>query len=158
MDWRAKSNSIRSLGICLCAIPAFFAFADTNVDIPQDWQPDIHAEYIDQIVKPVFTGKEGVMSDYDMLKYGSMMMSIWDAKLLISYISLFQRLSPGEAKILKEDQVKWLAQREKDAHEAGKNERDGTLGKYQYSQRFVEMTIVRIENLDKRFTSLLETK
>ncbi len=25
------------------------------VDMPADWEPDIHAEYIDQVIKPVFT-------------------------------------------------------------------------------------------------------
>ena len=124
------------------------------VDIPKRWAPDIDVEYIDQIVTLGLTGKDGRQSAYSMRQYGSIMASVWDAKLLETYISLSQKLSPREADLLKQDQEKWLQRRQAESEEAGASEKGGSAERVLYAERFVEMTKARVEKLEKRLFAL----
>ena len=152
--WLGKSCSIgRSAAFLLATAPLISAS-----DIPRGWAPNIDAEYIDQIVTLGLTGKDGRQSAYNMGQYGSIMAAVWDAKLLETYISLSQKLSPREAAALKEDQEGWLARRRREAEDAGETEKGGSGERILFTERFVEMTKARVEKLEKRFFALSDAK
>ena len=118
--------------------------------VPRSWNIQLDPDDIDSVLKPAFESDSGVMPQQGQNQYLAIMASVWDAKLLITYVKLSQKLTGAEKRKLESDQAAWLKRREAQAKEASEGEGEGSLAPTLYSEAFIKVTRERNLELQKR--------
>jgi uncharacterized protein YecT (DUF1311 family) len=122
--------------------------------LPKNWNILLDPNDLDSLLKPGLEDASGDIPQQTLNRYLATMASIWDAKLLIVYVSLWDRLGAVEKTRLRQEQTAWIAKREKQAQAAGEGEEGGSLAPAMYSDTFIKLTQDRIAKLQTRLTAL----
>lgn len=134
----------------LIAVIWMSALISRAQDVPNGWNVRLDPEGLDLLLRQSLETEPGVMPQQAQNKYLAIMASVWDAKLLSSYVNVSQRLNDKERVKLRNEQEAWLKKREKEASEASKAEEGGSLSAATYSETFIKLTKERNAELQKR--------
>lgn len=122
--------------------------------LPKNWNVLLDPNDLDSLLKPGLEDASGNIPQQTLNQYLATMASVWDARLLIVYVSLWDRLGAVEKTRLRQEQTDWVTKREKQAQAAGEGEEGGSLAPAMYSDMFIKLTQERITKLQARLTAL----
>ena len=117
--------------------------------LPRGWNPSVAdaADYLSSELKD-----EKSQMGINVLT--AHIASLRDAELLIVYVRLSDRLDPKGRAALKDEQTRWMTQREKAARSAGKREEGGSAGAMESNTAFADATVKRIQALQERLKQI----
>ena len=144
-----KTRLTALIAVLLCIISTAHAANDPVLRELKDWHVDLEPETIDSILKSSFETETGVISQQRLNQYLALMSSIWNAKMLITYLKLSNKLAERDKAQLSSQQAAWLKRREKEATEAGEGEKGGSAESAMYSEAFIKLTRERCADFQK---------
>ena len=120
---------------------------DKNVILvlPDRWTPyvDQAVQYLEEELREWQRGQQSanrISADIGMVQ---------DAKLLQTYVRLYERLPSPKREELRKEQQEWLDQRHKEA-EAAVESHGGSLAPLEFNMKFIEASAARIKELEGR--------
>jgi uncharacterized protein YecT (DUF1311 family) len=122
--------------------------------LPKNWNLLLDPDDLDSLLKPGLEDGSGNIPQQMMNQYLATMASVWDAKLLVVYVTLSDRLSAADKSKLRQEQAAWVAAREKQAKAAGEGEEGGSAAPAEYSDTFIKLTQERIAKLQAKLKAL----
>jgi uncharacterized protein YecT (DUF1311 family) len=122
--------------------------------LPKNWNVLLDPDDLDSLLKPGLEDGSGNIPQQTMNQYTATMASVWDAKLLVVYVTLADRLGAADKSKLRQEQAAWIAKREKQAQAASAGEEGGSLAPTEYSDTFITVTKERVAKLQARLAAL----
>jgi uncharacterized protein YecT (DUF1311 family) len=121
-------------------------------NVPTSWKVLLDPQDVDSLLKSGIENESGAIPQQVENRYAAIMASVWDAKLLITYLDLTDKLNLTERLKLYREQTAWLEQRQKEAQANSEMEKGGTAAAAMYSDAFIRVTRARFLELEKRIS------
>ena len=114
--------------------------------LPNDWEPFLSQSrrQLEEVLEEL---EQQQPMNYTVANIGF----IVDAELFFRYIKIVGRMSASDAKIIKEEQKKWLSKRKKHCESEAKVYEGGTIAPFIYGQEFIKFTLCRMESLKEEY-------